>query len=67
MVQKKSIKSVVVREKKYAPPKDFQRKAHIKSLGEYRRFYKYSVEDPEGFLGREGSAAYLVQKMETGP
>jgi acetyl-CoA synthetase len=46
---KKTIESVVVEEEKYPPPKDFRKKAHIKSLSEYRRLYRRSVDDPEKF------------------
>ena len=49
MTQEKTIESVVAGKERYPPPKDFQKRAHIKSLKEYRELYKRSVEDPEGF------------------
>jgi acetyl-CoA synthetase len=49
MTQGKTIESVVAGKERYPPPKDFQKRAHIKSLKEYRELYKRSVEDPEGF------------------
>lgn len=49
MVKGKTIESVAVEEEKYLPPRDFQKKARIKSVSEYRRLYKRSVEDPQGF------------------
>jgi acetyl-CoA synthetase len=52
MVQSKSNKSVLKREKRYLPPKDFQKKAHIKSLKEYQRVYKRSIKDPEDFWAK---------------
>ncbi|HAK87553.1 MAG: acetate--CoA ligase [Nitrospirae bacterium GWB2_47_37] len=33
----------------FSPSKEFSEKAHIKSMGEYEKIYKRSVEDPEGF------------------
>ncbi|MEA2083163.1 MAG: acetate--CoA ligase [Thermodesulfobacteriota bacterium] len=35
--------------KKYPPPKEFQKKAAIKSFRQYKEIYKRSVSDPEGF------------------
>jgi acetyl-CoA synthetase len=48
-MRKKNIGSVTAREDKYPPPRDFKKRAHVKSLEAYRRIYKHSVEDPEGF------------------
>ena len=48
-MKEKAIKSVAAAQKKYPPPKDFKKKAHVKSLKAYREHYKRSVEDPEGF------------------
>lgn len=36
-------------ERTFPPPKGFSEKAHIKSMEEYEKLYKQSVEDPEGF------------------
>jgi len=33
----------------FPPSKEFSRKAHIKSMEEYQKIYKRSVDDPEGF------------------
>ncbi|MBI5204221.1 MAG: acetate--CoA ligase [Nitrospirae bacterium] len=41
---------VLMQEKRHFPPsKEFSRKAHIKSLEEYEKIYKRSIDDPEGF------------------
>ncbi len=41
---------VLMEEKRHFPPsKEFSAKAHIKSLEEYEKIYKRSVDDPEGF------------------
>lgn len=33
----------------FAPPKEFSKRAYIKSMKEYEQIYKRSIEDPEGF------------------
>ncbi|KAF0146066.1 MAG: acetyl-CoA synthetase [Nitrospirae bacterium] len=41
---------VLMQEKRHFPPsKEFSRRAHIKSLEEYEKIYKRSIDDPEGF------------------
>jgi len=49
MSRHKTIESVVVEGGKYSPPKGFRKKAHIKSLSQYRGLYKESIESPETF------------------
>ncbi len=36
----------------YPVPEDFRKKAHIKSLEEYTKLHKESLEDPDAFWGR---------------
>jgi acetyl-CoA synthetase len=44
--------SVLMEENRTFPPsKEFSQKAHIKSIEEYEKIYRRSVEDPEGFWG----------------
>ncbi len=44
---------VLMAEKRTFPPsKEFSQKAHIKSMEEYERLYKWSIEDPEGFWAK---------------
>ena len=43
---------VLLAEKRTFPPsKEFSEKAYVKSISEYEKLYKKSVEDPEGFWG----------------
>jgi len=44
-----TIQSIMKEQRRFAPPKDFSEKAHIKSMEEYEKMYKRSVDDPEGF------------------
>jgi acetyl-CoA synthetase len=49
--QDTSIDSTLQEQRTFEPPAEFQKKAHIKSLEEYERLYKESVEQPEKFWG----------------
>jgi len=44
-----SIESVLQEHRIFAPPKEFSKAAHIKSLAEYQKLYKQSVQAPERF------------------
>ncbi len=60
MARNKTIESVVAEAGKYSPPKDFRKKAHIKSLKAYRKLYKESVEDPKTFwAGRANQLSWF--------
>jgi len=43
------IESVLKEQRVFPPPDEFAANAHVKSLAEYQRIYKQSVEDPEAF------------------
>jgi len=44
-----NISSVLHENRVFRPSKEFSRRAHIKSLAEYRRLYKQSIEQPQKF------------------
>lgn len=44
-----SIDVLMAEKRTFPPSKDFSEKAHIKSIAEYEKLYKRSVEDPDGF------------------
>jgi len=48
---KSEMESVYMEKRVFDPPKGFVEKAHIKSMEEYERLYKRSIEDPDGFWG----------------
>ena len=48
-----SIESVLQEHRTFLPPKDFSKRAHIKSLAQYRKLYKESVASPEKFWARQ--------------
>jgi acetyl-CoA synthetase len=43
--------SVLEESRKFEPPEEFAKNAHISSLREYERLYRKSIEDPQGFWG----------------
>src|SRR5436190_7844938 len=47
-----SITSVLHEERVFRPPKEFSKRAHIKSLAAYRKLYNESIRSPEKFWGR---------------
>jgi acetyl-CoA synthetase len=47
-----SITSVLQEDRVFPPSKEFSARAHVRSMGEYRKLYKESIDDPEGFWGR---------------
>ncbi len=48
-----SITSVLHENRVFRPSKDFTKRAHIKSLTEYRKLYNESVRSPEKFWGKQ--------------
>src|SRR6266568_4540303 len=48
-----NIESILQELRVFAPPKEFSKRAHIKSLAEYRKRYKESVTAPEKFWGKQ--------------
>lgn len=45
----KSITSMMEEKRVFNPPEEASKKAYIKSMDEYRKLYKRSVDDPEKF------------------
>jgi acetyl-CoA synthetase len=59
---KKAVKSSASRKEIYPPPKDFKKRAHIKSLKAYREIYRRSVDDPEGFWSEQAQELSWFKK-----
>ncbi len=59
-----SITSVLQEKRLFEPPKEFSQRAHIKSLEEYRRMYKESVEEPEKFWGKMAQELHWFKPWE---
>jgi acetyl-CoA synthetase len=48
-----NITSVLHEERVFPPPKEFSKKAQVKSLAEYRKLYQESIHSPEKFWARQ--------------
>jgi acetyl-CoA synthetase len=51
-----SIESVLQEYRVFSPAKEFSKKAHIKSLAEYRKLYKQSISAPEKFWAKQAKS-----------
>jgi len=47
--KKSEMESMYMEKRVFDPPKEFVEKAYIKSMEEYEKLHKRSLEDPEGF------------------
>lgn len=56
------IDSIMVEDRVFFPPESLSADAHVKSLNEYQRLYKRSIEDPEEFWGGVASQLDWTQK-----
>ncbi|MBV9479692.1 MAG: acetate--CoA ligase [Acidobacteria bacterium] len=59
-----SIDSVLQEQRKFAPPGEFSQRAYIKSLEEYERIYKESIEDPDKFWARAARELYWFKPWD---
>jgi acetyl-CoA synthetase len=62
--EKKTITSMMDETRKFPPSKEFSERAHIKSLAEYQKLYKKSIEDPDGFWGDLGHSLEWFKKWD---
>src|ERR1700716_961211 len=63
-IQSINIDSTLQEQRKFECPEEFSRQAHIKSLADYERLYKESVDDPEKFWGRIASELHWFKKWD---
>jgi acetyl-CoA synthetase len=59
------IESVLNELRVFPPPKDFARQAHVKSLGQYRKLYRESIQSPEKFWSRQAKEELVWFKRWT--
>ncbi len=48
-----NITSVLHEDRLFQPPKEFAQHAHFKSMAQYKKMYRESIESPEKFWGRQ--------------
>ncbi|MBM3309240.1 MAG: AMP-binding protein, partial [Candidatus Altiarchaeales archaeon] len=63
-METKTIESMSQEGRKIPSRRDFSKKAHIKSLEEYEKIYKRSVDDPEGFWSEIANQLHWYKKWE---
>jgi acetyl-CoA synthetase len=51
-MNEEGIQVLMTEERTFPPPKAFSERAHIKSIAEYEKIYKWSTENPEDFWGK---------------
>src|SRR5580704_12014679 len=51
-----NISNMLQEERVFPPPKSFSARAHVRSLAQYRKLYRESIEEPEKFWGRQAEA-----------
>ena len=59
-----SIDSILHEERKFECPTGFRMQAHIRTLDEYERLYRESVEHPQQFWGRIAEELHWFQKWD---
>src|SRR5256712_1074858 len=60
------IDSILQERRKFECPEHFRQQAHIKSLEEYERMYRESVEQPDKFWGRIANELQWFKKWDKG-
>jgi acetyl-CoA synthetase len=59
-----NIDSILNEQRKFEPPAEFSQHSHIKSLEEYERIYKESIDDPDTFWSRIASELHWFKKWD---
>jgi acetyl-CoA synthetase len=60
-----SIESVLQEKRVFAPPKSFTKRAHIRSMAQYRKLYQQALASPEKFWGQQAKAELVWFKPWT--
>jgi acetyl-CoA synthetase len=62
--KKSTITSMSVENRKFPPSKEFVKNAHIKSMAEYKKIYKRSIDDMEGFWAEQAAQLDWYKKWD---
>ncbi|MEJ2738224.1 MAG: acetate--CoA ligase [Dehalococcoidia bacterium] len=60
----KAITSIMEEKRVFNPSSDISQKAFVKNLDEYKKLYKRSIEDPEGFWGEAAEQLDWYKKWD---
>jgi acetyl-CoA synthetase len=58
------IESTMQEKRVFPPPPEFSKNAHIKSMDEYKRIYRESIDNPEKFWGDAASKLHWFKKWD---
>ena len=58
------ISSMMDEQRRFPPPKEFQERAHIKSMEEYEKLYNESITDPDGFWAKRAEELDWFRKWD---
>ena len=64
MEKAQAITSVMAEKRVFHPPEELSKRAYIKSLDEYERIYRRSINDPEGFWGEMAEQLAWFKKWD---
>jgi acetyl-CoA synthetase len=59
-----AIDHVLEEQRRFDPPKDFQKGAHVRSLEEYQQLYRQSIEDPQAFWAGAARELHWFKKWK---
>jgi acetyl-CoA synthetase len=59
-----AIESVLKEHRLFSPSPAFSAKAHLKSMQEYKKLYRQSLDDPEGFWGQRAEELHWFKKWD---
>ncbi|MCG8377126.1 MAG: acetyl-coenzyme A synthetase, partial [Chlorobiales bacterium] len=62
--EQKSISSVLSEKRKFPPPSDFSKNAHISSMEEYEKLYSKAAKDPEKYWAGIAENFYWKNKWD---
>ncbi|MBN1375146.1 MAG: AMP-binding protein, partial [Dehalococcoidia bacterium] len=62
--KKSTITSMSVENRKFEPSKEFVKNAYIKSIDEYKKMYKRSIDDPDGFWSEQAAQIDWYKKWD---
>ena len=60
----KTVSSVMDEKRKFDPPKSLTKNAYIKSMAEYKKIWKESIDDPEGFWAERAEQIDWFKKWD---
>jgi len=61
---KDAVSSSLQETRRFTPPPAFSAKSHVKSMDQYERMYKESIDNPEKFWGEQASALHWFKKWD---